>query len=77
MRDGNTHRNMLRTGEVQLSLWKGNKKDGEDSYEPNPCAPAYNNPDPKAVTLTLKFESYSYPVYYPSTKPQSWTNLLG
>lgn len=71
------HRNMLRMGEVQVALWKGYKKDGEDFFEPNPCAPAYNNPDPKAVVLTIKFNSYSFPVYYPCTTRPSWSNLLG
>ena len=69
---------MLRMGEVQVALWKGPCKDsGEDSFEPNPCTPAYNNPDPKAVLLTIKLDSYCFPVYYPSTTPQSWTSLLG
>ena len=68
---------MLRMGETQVALWRGSGKDGEEWYPPSPCAPAYNNPDPKAVTLTIRFDSYSYPVYYPSTKPQSWTSLLG
>ena len=68
---------MMRMGEVQVALWKGYRKDGEEYFEPNPCAPAYNNPDTKAVMLTIKFDSYSFPVYYPSTTPKSWTSLLG
>ena len=62
-----------------MALWRGSRKDGsnEDCYEPNTCAPAYNNPDTKAVLLTVRFDSYSFPVYYPSTTPQSWTSLLG
>ena len=71
-------RNMLRMGEVHVALWKsGSRKENEDCFEPNPCAPAYNNPDPRAVTLTVKFDSYGFPVYYPCTMPQSWTSLLG
>ena len=72
------YRNMLRVGEVQVALWKaGSRKESEDCHDPNPCAPAYNNPNPKTVMLTVKFDSYSFPVYYPSTTPQSWTSLLG
>ena len=64
-------------GEMQVALWRGSSRDGDDWYTPCPCAPPYNNSDPRAVTLTVKFDSYSYPVYYPATIPQSWTSLLG
>ena len=67
----------MRMGEMQVPLWRGFGKEGEEWYPPSPCAPACSNPDPKAVTLTVKFDSYGYPVYYPSTTPQSWTCLLG
>ena len=60
-----------------MALWKGNKKDGEEAVEPNPCAPAYNNSNAKAVMLTIKFDCYSFPVYYPCTTRRSWTSMLG
>jgi hypothetical protein len=71
------HQSMLRMGEVQMALWRGSSRDGDDWYTPCPCTPPYSNPDPRAVTLTVKFDSYSFPVYYPATIPQSWTSLLG
>ena len=65
-------------GEVQVALWRGSSKDAGDEWHTQcPFAPPYNNPDPKAVMLTVKFDRYSFPVYYPATIPQSWTSLLG
>ena len=76
-----TCRNMMYNGERVMNLWRGDKKEkgknGEESFKPNPCGPASNNPDTKAVTLLIKFDTYGYPVYYPHSAPQSWSALLG
>ena len=70
-------------GERVISLWKG-KKDKEDKKEtdiedyqmPNPCGPASNNSDPKSVQLFIKFDSYGFPMYFPSCTSPSWSVVL-
>ena len=69
-------------GEHTMTLWRGKRdkeeKDGskDNTYIPNPSGPASNNNDPKAVILTIKFDSYSFPIHFPSCSPQSWSVLL-
>ena len=69
-------RGMLHNGERPMSLWRGQKEGAEEYYKPNPSGPASNNTDPRAVTLLVKFDGYGFPVYYPSSAPQSWSLLL-
>ena len=71
-----------------MSLWKGSMGDGrkasgvnyggsEDEevvFGLNPSGPATNNPNPKAITVTIRFESS--PILYPSCSPQSRASLL-
>lgn len=74
---------MMYNGEHSMKLWKGKrekdeKKDGgsDDTYSPNPSGPASNNDDPKAVTLRITFDSYGFPIHFPSCSSQSWSVLL-
>ena len=69
---------MLYNGERAMALWKGgSKKDSTDeTFDPNPSGPASNNSNPRAVTLWITFDSFGFPVYYPSSCPQSWSGLL-
>lgn len=78
---------MLQNGEKTMSLWRGVVAEGrkssgggldgeEEVYRLNPCGPAANNPDPKAITVTIRFESYSFPIFYPSSCPESRASLL-
>ena len=77
------YRGMMYNGERVISLWKG-KKDKEDKKEtdiedyqmPNPCGPASNNSDPKSVQLFIKFDSYGFPMYFPSCTSPSWSVVL-
>ena len=76
------YRGMMYNGERVISLWKGKKEDKketdiEDYQMPNPCGPASNNSDPKAVQLHIKFDSYGFPMYFPSCTSPSWSVVLG
>lgn len=75
------YRGMMYNGERVISLWKGKKEDKketdiEDYQMPNPCGPASNNSDPKAVQLHIKFDSYGFPMYFPSCTSPSWSVVL-
>ena len=79
----NNCRGMMYNGERVISLWKGKKDkeekkdtDIEDYQMPNPCGPASNNSDPKAVQLHIKFDSYGFPMYFPSCTSPSWSIVL-
>lgn len=77
---------MMHNGEHTMRLWKGrrekddSKKDAsgssDDTYLPNPSGPASNNNAPGAVTLAITFDSYGFPIHFPSCSPQSWSVLL-
>ena len=77
-------RGMMFNGEHSMRLWKGRrekdeKKDSsgmDDTYLPNPSGPASNNDDPRAVTLNITFDSYGFPIHFPSCSSQSWSVLL-
>ena len=75
------YRGMMYNGEKVISLWKGKKEDKketdiEDYQMPNPCGPASNNSDPKAVQLHIKFDSYGFLMYFPSCTSPSWSIVL-
>ena len=75
------YRGMMYNGERVISLWKGKKEDKketdiEDYQTPNPCGPASNNSDPKAVQLLIKCDSYGFPMYFPSCTSPSWSVVL-
>ena len=82
-------RGMLQNGEKTMSLWKGTVADSRKTssgshgsteeaelFGLNPSGPATNNPDPKAISVTIRFESYTFPILYPSCSPQSRASLL-
>ena len=72
---------------MKLWPWKNkrNRKDGNQpevkmaekegkmftKLKPNPAGPAANNPDPKAVTITICFEETKKAVIFPSTSERS------
>ena len=72
---------------MKLWPWKNkrNRKDGNQpevkmgekeckmftKLKPNPAGPAANNPDPKAVTITIWFEETGKSVIFPSTSEKS------
>ena len=65
-----------------MNLWKGptanNKLNFNDtiSFDINPCAPCNNNPDPCAVQVLIQFPRYTYPVFFPSSAPETCSFLL-
>ena len=65
-----------------MNLWKGpleNSKIEQNpgpSFDLNPCAPCINNPDSQSVKVTLLFSRYTYPVFFPSGKPETCSFLL-
>lgn len=76
------HRGILQTGLYTMNLWKGpvsnSKIESVDSscYDLNPCAPCNNNPDSHAVKVTIQFPRYTYPVFFPSSDPETCSYLL-
>ena len=71
---------------MKLWPWKNkrNRKDGNQpevkmaekegkmiKLKPNPTGPAANNPDPKAVTISIWFKETEKAVIFPSTSEQS------
>ena len=75
-------RGILQTGLYTMNLWKGpvsnSKIESVDSscYDLNPCAPCNNNPDSHAVKVTIQFPRYTYPVFFPSSDPETCSFLL-
>ncbi len=69
-------------GEHSMLLWRGmrekdEKREGvEETYVPNPSGPVSNNADTNAVTLTVKFDSYGFPMHFPSCCAKSRSPLL-
>ena len=65
-----------------MTLWKGptyNTKlnyGDSPSFNKNPCAPCNSNPDPNAVQVTIQFPRYTYPVFFPSSAPETCSFLL-
>lgn len=75
-------RGILQSGPYTSSLWKGPTATtkfnygNSVSYDKNPCVPCNNNPDPYAVQITFHFPRYTYPVFFPSSAPETCSFLL-
>ena len=75
-------RGILQSGVYTLNLWKGpmaNTKVEQGigpSFELNPCAPCISNPDSQSVKVTIQFSRYTYPVFFPSSEPETCSFLL-
>jgi len=67
-------------GEHTMLLWRGmrekEEKREDDTYLPNPSGPASNNSDTDPVALTIKFDSYGFPIHFPSCCAESRLPLL-
>lgn len=70
------YRGILCNGEKTIKLWEGTAKKRTSSKDilllkPNPSIPPSNNPHPKAVSLTVEFQTTKGPMVYPSTSELS------
>ena len=73
------NRGMMYNGEKVISLWKGKKEDKKEtdiSRTTRYQCPTSNNSDPKAVQLHINFDSYGFPMYFPSCTSPSWSIVL-
>lgn len=65
-----------------MALWRGPSQSSKLNhpssavYSPNQCSPGSSNPDDNAIHLTLQFPQYSYPVFFPSSAPETCSFFL-
>ncbi len=76
-------RGILQSGLYTANLWKGPMPNSRverystaHDFDLNPCAPCINNPDPQSVKITIQFPRYTYPVFFPSSEPETCSFLL-
>lgn len=78
------HRGILRSGSYTIQLWQGKRPKGamdipdHDLYsaEPNPSAPATENPHPKSAKMTIRFDTCERPVIFPSAEEESYNSFF-
>ncbi len=75
-------RGILQSGVYTLNLWRGPMPNAKiehnngPSFEINPCAPCINNSDSQSVKVTIQFSRNTYPVFFPSSEPETCSFLL-